>query len=92
MLCELRETVLSPCLLWNKNKEGLLLKRFVFFVVASLQLYKPTVMTHHQCFSALFSVSVIDLSLDVIADLAHHPNIIAIKESGGDVSIERISL
>lgn len=29
---------------------------------------------------------VIDLSLDVIVDLAHHPNIIGIKESGGDVS------
>lgn len=30
---------------------------------------------------------MIDLSLDVIVDLAHHPNIIGIKESGGDVSI-----
>ena len=29
---------------------------------------------------------VIDLSLDVIVDLAHHPNIIGVKESGGDVS------
>ncbi|XP_045133500.1 4-hydroxy-2-oxoglutarate aldolase, mitochondrial-like [Portunus trituberculatus] len=37
----------------------------------------------------LYSVpafTVIDLSLDVIADLAHHPNIIGIKESGGDIA------
>lgn len=32
------------------------------------------------------SFSVIDLSLDVIVDLAKHPNIIGIKESGGNVS------
>ena len=30
--------------------------------------------------------SVIDLSMDVILELAQHPNIIGIKESGGDVS------
>ncbi|XP_068218163.1 4-hydroxy-2-oxoglutarate aldolase, mitochondrial-like [Palaemon carinicauda] len=37
----------------------------------------------------LYSVpafTVIDLSLDVIIDLAHHPNIIGIKESGGDIT------
>ncbi|XP_042893224.1 4-hydroxy-2-oxoglutarate aldolase, mitochondrial-like [Penaeus japonicus] len=37
----------------------------------------------------LYSVpafTVIDLSLDVIVDLAEHPNIIGIKESGGDIS------
>lgn len=37
----------------------------------------------------LYSVpafTVIDLSLDVIVDLAHHPNIIAMKESGGDIT------
>ncbi|ROT67033.1 hypothetical protein C7M84_014902 [Penaeus vannamei] len=37
----------------------------------------------------LYSVpafTVIDLSLDVIAALAQHPNIIGIKESGGDIS------
>ncbi|XP_050719891.1 4-hydroxy-2-oxoglutarate aldolase, mitochondrial-like isoform X2 [Eriocheir sinensis] len=37
----------------------------------------------------LYSVpafTVIDLSLDVILDLAQHPNIIGIKESGGDIS------
>ncbi|KAK4299062.1 hypothetical protein Pmani_028652 [Petrolisthes manimaculis] len=37
----------------------------------------------------LYSVpafTVIDLSLDVIVDLAHHPNIIGIKESGGDIT------
>ncbi|XP_047488183.1 4-hydroxy-2-oxoglutarate aldolase, mitochondrial-like [Penaeus chinensis] len=37
----------------------------------------------------LYSVpafTVIDLSLDVIVDLAQHPNIIGIKESGGDIS------
>lgn len=34
----------------------------------------------------LFYCPVIDLSLDVIADLAQHPNIIGLKESGGDVS------
>ncbi|KAG7165081.1 4-hydroxy-2-oxoglutarate aldolase-like [Homarus americanus] len=36
----------------------------------------------------LYSVpafTVIDLSLDVIIDLAKHPNIIGIKESGGDI-------
>lgn len=39
------------------------------------------------CCVMSFSFPVIDLSLDVIVDLAHHPNIIGIKESGGDVSI-----
>ncbi|XP_042229065.1 4-hydroxy-2-oxoglutarate aldolase, mitochondrial-like isoform X1 [Homarus americanus] len=37
----------------------------------------------------LYSVpafTVIDLSLDVIIDLAKHPNIIGIKESGGDIT------
>lgn len=37
----------------------------------------------------LYSVpafTVIDLSLEVIIDLAHHPNIIGIKESGGDIT------
>lgn len=37
----------------------------------------------------LYSVpvfTVIDLSLNVIVDLAHHPNIIGIKESGGDIT------
>ncbi|KAG0717801.1 4-hydroxy-2-oxoglutarate aldolase, mitochondrial [Chionoecetes opilio] len=37
----------------------------------------------------LYSVpafTVIDLSLDVIIDLAHHPNIIGLKESGGDIT------
>lgn len=37
----------------------------------------------------LYSVpvfTVIDLSLDVIVDLANHPNIVGMKESGGDIA------
>lgn len=69
--------VITPCYFKNKMSAAALEQHFV------------SVADHSSVPVILYSVpanTTIDLPVDVVARLARHPNIIGIKDSGGDVA------
>lgn len=75
------------------------LSQFIFF---SVPKQAEALIKHYKTVADLSSIPVIvynmpantgiDLTADIITQLAEHPNIIGLKDSGGDVSIPEINI